>query len=329
VGALLEGDSECLIAGVASLETAKSGEISFLHHAKYNKFLAKTAASAVILKEEEAPMCSANRLIVKNPTYAYAKIAEEFIKPIKRPVGVHETAVVGDHCQIDASASIGPYVVIEEDVFIGANTCIEAGCFIGRGTTLGKGCHLYPRVTLYQDVQLGNGVTIHSGTVIGADGFGFARYEGGWYPIPQLKGVIIKDNVNIGANTAIDRGSTRDTVIEEGVILDNFIQIAHNVRVGAYTAIAGCVAIAGSTTIGKYCMIGGKAAIAGHLEIADQVVLTGRCAVSRSIRKPGMYSSDLGSMDNKDWRRNVAQFRRLDKTIQSLKASIKKEKNDG
>lgn len=318
VNAELNGDGDCIITGIGPLEDASEGQLCVLNNPGYAKYLSKTKASAVIVNEAGAKLCSTNALIVKNPYLAYAKIAEEFMPPKTIVKGIHKTAVIGKDCQIDSSVSIGANVVIEDSVKIGENTCIEAGCVIGKGAIVGKNCYLHANATLYHDVRLGNRVTIHSNTVIGSDGFGFANDKGEWHAVPQLGTVVIEDDVSIGANTSIDRGSVRDTVIEKNAILDNQIQIAHNVRIGAHTAIAACVGIAGSTKIGKYCMIGGQAGFSGHLEIANHVVITGKAMITRSIKKAGIYSSGTGFMENKLWQRNAARFKQLDKMIKKL-----------
>lgn len=332
VGGILKGDADCIIESIGALQSAEPGQISFLNSAKYRRYLSETQASAVILRKSDLDFCRTNALIVKDPYYAYAKIAEIFVEYPKVVPGIHTTAVIGKNCHIDKTASIGPHVVIEDEVTIGANTQIDPGCVIGERCRIGNDCHLWANVTLYYNVQLGNRVVIHSGTIVGSDGFGWAPHQGEWYKVPQLGSVIIGDDVDIGANTAIDRGALDDTIIGKGVILDNLIQIAHNVQIGDYTAIAGCTAIAGSTKIGKHCMIGGGSAINGHIEIADYVILTGTTAINQSIKESGMYSSGTPSMKTEEWRRIVVRFRQLDKMakrIQALEDDSQHKKSKG
>jgi len=233
---------------------------------------------------------------------------------------VHTSAVVGSGSHIDATASVGANCVLGDRVQIGAHTTILPGTIISDDVSMGERVLLYPHITVYANTVIGNDVTVHSGAVLGSDGFGYAKHEGGWQKVPQLGRVCIGDHVHIGANTTIDRGSLGDTVIESHVILDNLIQIAHNVRIGAYTAVAGCVGIAGSVTIGKYCMIGGGTGIAGHLTIADGVVITAKGEVTKSIKQSGVYSSGTCLQANQDWRKSVVHFRQLDKLVRRLKS---------
>lgn len=319
INAELRGNSECKIFGAATLQTARQGQIGFLDNPKYRRFLATTKASAVILSETEAENYPGNALIVENPHFAFSQTALLFSKEPKISAGIHATAIIGENCNIDPTVAIAANVVINSNVTIGANTQIGAGCVIGENCTIGNNCRLWPNVTLYYDIKLANKISIHSGTVIGSDGFGWAQHEGRWHKVSQLGSVTIEDNVDIGANTTIDRGTLSDTVIENGAKLDNQIQIAHNVRIGAHTIIAGCTGIAGSTSIGKYCMIGGAVTIAGHIDITDYVIITGGSGVSSSIKTPGLYSSGLPVTKNKEWRRNVVRFKQLDKMAKRIK----------
>jgi UDP-3-O-[3-hydroxymyristoyl] glucosamine N-acyltransferase len=333
VEAKIEGDAEVIISGVGSLASAHSGQISFFDNLKYRSFLKTTQASAVILKEAYVKDCPVNvaKLIVTDSYYAYAKIAGVFedLKPIVP--GIQATAVIGEGCHIDSTASIGAHVVIGDGVTVGARTCIDPGCYVGDRCVLGSDCHLWSNVTLYHQVTLGNRVMIQSGAVIGSDGFGFAFHAGVWHRVPQLGGVLIQDDADIGANTTIDRGAIEDTVIGQDVKLDNLIQIGHNVRVGDHTIMAGCTGIAGSTELGKYCMLGGGCRLAGHIKIADGVILTGTASVMKSIAEKGMYSSGMSCMKHSEWKRNMVRFRHLD---QMMKPFLKnqnineKEKED-
>lgn len=317
----LQGDANCLITGVAPINHAHAGQISFLNNPQYRKYLAETAASAVILKPEDADLCKVNAIITKNPYYVYAKIAEFF--DIKQQVnnGAHPSVVMGRDCVIDPTAEIGPNCVLGNNVQIGANVVISANCYLGDYVTIGAGTRLDPNVTVYHHVTIGQRCRFTSGVVVGSDGFGFANNAGQWYKVPQLGGVTIGNDVDVGANTTIDRGAVEDTVIEDGVKLDNLIQVGHNVRIGAHTVIAGCVGLAGSTVIGKYCMIGGAANFAGHLTVADKVIITGMTSVTKSITEPGMYSSGvIGAVPNHEFLKNNARFHRLENLVQRVKA---------
>lgn len=307
----VQGNADCVITGVAPLHQAEEGNISFLSNSQYRKYLSASAASAVIVTRADAVLCKNAAIICDNPYYIYAKVAGYFDQRPAVVPGIHPSAVVGSDCQIDPTASIGPHCTIGNGVTIGANTVLDAGVSIYHGVTIGKRCRFA------------------SGVVIGSDGFGFANQKGVWHKVPQLGAVEIGDDVDIGANTTIDRGAVGNTVIEDGVKLDNLIQVGHNVRIGAHTVIAGCVGIAGSTNIGKYCMIGGAANFAGHLSVADKVIITGMTAVTKSIREPGMYSSGIvGAVPNQEFLKNNARFHRLENLMERVKAleAVLKEK---
>lgn len=323
-GARLRGDAKCMISGLASIEKAKSSELSFLTNKLYRKYLDNTAAGAVLLgKEDENESYSGNVLISDNPKLALAKIARLFEKQRsgKAAPGIHPTAIVGEGCRIAPTASIGPYVVIGNQVQIDEGAMIGSGCSIGDFSMIGAHTCLKPRVTIYDRVQMGKNCLIHSGVVIGADGFGYANEkDGSWVKMPDLGGVKLGNSVEIGANTTVDRGFLEDTHIGNGVIIDNLVQVGHNVSIGDYTAIAACVAIAGSTTIGKYCLIGGAVCIAGHLELGDKVYLTAMSGVNHSINVSGVYSSGLPAKPNHVWRKNAARFQYLDEMAKRLRA---------
>lgn len=319
VSASLIGDASCEISGIAPIHTATHGQLTFLHQQKYSKFLETTKASAIIVTEAFAARTSINRLVVKDPYFAYAVLAREFERldePL--PTGIHPTAIIGKNCRIHERACIGAYVVLGDDVVISAETQIYPSCVVGDRTTVGTNCILMARVTLYRDTVIGNRAILHSGCVIGADGFGFANHEGRWNKIPQLGRVVIGSDVEIGANTTIDRGALEDTIIGDGVKLDNQIQIGHNVQIGDHTAVAGCAGIAGSTKIGKYCMIGAGAGITGHVELADRVIIGGMATVSKSIKEPDIYMSGTGHMPIKEWQKSVIRFRHLDELARRL-----------
>lgn len=318
----IQGDPNCLIQGVCTLTQSQPGHITFLTNSLYRKYLPTTQASAVILSKEDALHCPVNAIISKNPHFIYAKIAGFFAKAFAENsmTGIHETAVIGADCQIDSSALISPHCVIGNRVKIAANVTVGPGTIIGDDSEIGEDTEIDARVTIYSRIKIGKRTRIMSGAIVGSDGFGFAQQKGVWHKVPQLGGVVIGDDVDIGANTTIDRGALEDTIIENGVKLDNLIQVAHNVKIGANTIIAGCTGIAGSTVIGKNCMIGGACMIVGHINITDQVMVTGGTGVSKSIDQPGIYSSGIvGVVTNQEFRKNNARFHRLEQLMQRVK----------
>jgi UDP-3-O-[3-hydroxymyristoyl] glucosamine N-acyltransferase len=312
--ARLQGDDERLISGVATLEQAGPQHISFLANVRYRAQLATTRAGVVIVGASDAALCPTAVLIASNPLLAYAKVAALFQpQPGQNALsGVHASAWVSPDAYIAETAWIGPQCSIEAGVRIAEGVRIGPGCVIERGAVIGRDSHLLAKVTVCRDVVLGQRVLAQPGAVIGSDGFGNANDQGRWVKIHQLGSVRVGDDVEIGANTTIDRGAIDDTVIEDGVKLDNQIQIAHNVHIGAHTAIAGCVGIAGSVKIGRYCMLGGGVGVAGHLEIADRVIVTGMSLVTQSITQAGVYSSGLAVEPNRVWNKISARLRRLD-----------------
>lgn len=315
----LVGDGALSITGIAPIQSADATQVSFINNAKYVKYLTGTKACAVIVDKRLAPQVPVAKIIVPDAYVAYAKASALFAKIPTLPAGIHPTAVVAASATIGADAAIGPQVVIGERAVIGARCQIHAGTIIGDDVEIGDDGCLWPRVTLYYGVKLGKRVAIHSGAVIGSDGFGMANHQGKWLKIYQLGAVVIGDDVEIGAQTAIDRGALDDTVIGDGVKLDNLIQIGHNVQIGAHTAIAGNTAIAGSTTIGKYCMISGRVTINGHIRIGDKVIITGNSAVHNDLTEPGVYSSGTYAIANKTWRRNVHRFTQLDEMAKRIR----------
>lgn len=320
IGAMVKGHGDCKIHNVASIVNAQPGEISFLADRKYQKYLTQTKASALLLDKKLAKNCPINALVMPDPKLGFIKLLA-LLRPEVRPnPGIHPTAVIGENCQIDPTVHVGAYAVIEDEVVIGSRTIIGAGTSIGRGSQLGADCCLYNRVTLYHHTIVGDRNILHSGVIIGADGFGLAQDEQRrWIKIPQVGRVVIGDDVEIGANTTIDRGALEDTVIGNGVKLDNLIMIGHNVRIGDHTAIAGCSGIAGSTTIGRYCMIGAGAGLNGHIDICDNVVITGMGMIQKSITKPGVYSSGTGMQPSREWHKSVIRFWQLDELAKRLK----------
>lgn len=321
IGGELYGDAACVVTGVATLQGAQPGDITFLANPRYRKYLASTRASAVILSPKDKADCATAAVVVANPYVGYARVAALLYADREQaPVaGVHPTACVSADSRVHESSSIGPCCVIEADVSIAANVSIGPGCFIGKGAVIGEGSRFLANVTLCHGVHIGKRALIHPGTVIGSDGFGIANDNGVWIKVPQLGSVTIGDDVEIGANTTIDRGALENTVIEDGVKLDNQIQVAHNVHIGAHTAIAGCVGIAGSARIGRRCTVGGGVGISGHLEIADDVHITGMSFVTKSIKQPGVYSSGIPADTNQQWHKNTVRFRQLDEMARRLK----------
>ena len=312
LGANVSGDLTLQVRGLAALQDAGPGQLSFLANPQYRKYLATTQATAVLLTAADAQGFSGNALVVSNPYLAYGQLSHLFDRKPLASAGIHPSAVIAADAQIDPTASIGPGVVIESGVQISAGVTLGAHCVIGARSQIGEGGWLAPRVTLYHDVRIGRRVVIQSGAVVGGEGFGFANEKGVWQKIAQIGGVTIGDDVEIGANTTIDRGALADTIIGNGVKLDNQIMIAHNVQVGDHTAMAGCVGISGSTKIGKHCMIAGGVGMVGHIEVCDNVFVTGMTMVTRSISEPGAYSSGTAMQPAADWKKSVARLRQLD-----------------
>ncbi|WP_349970297.1 UDP-3-O-(3-hydroxymyristoyl)glucosamine N-acyltransferase [Pseudomonas caspiana] len=318
LGATLRGAEDKEITGLATLQEAGPGQVSFLANPQYRKFLVDTQASAVLLKPADADSYTGDALLVPDPYLAYARISHLFDPKPKAVAGIHPTAVVADDAQIDPAASIGAFAVVESGAKIAAGVTVGAQCFIGARCEIGEGGWLAPRVTLYHDVRIGKRVVIQSGAVLGGEGFGFANEKGVWQKIAQIGGVLIGDDVEIGVNTAIDRGALADTRIGNGVKLDNQIQIAHNVQIGDHTAMAACVGISGSTKIGKHCMLAGGVGLVGHIDICDGVFITGMTMVTHSITEPGSYSSGTAMQPAGEWRKSAARIRKLDEMARRL-----------
>lgn len=316
--------ADAAITGVATLADAGPEQVAFLANPRYRGALPGTRAGAVVVREADAAHGGPHSLLVaRDPYVAFARIAALFESRPARHAGIHPSAVVDPGATVDASAEVGPQAVIGAGSWIGARVRIGPGCVIGEDCRIGEDCELVARVTLVTRVELGQRVRIHPGAVIGAAGFGLAMDAGQWVNVPQLGGVRIGHDCEIGANTTIDRGALDDTVIEEDVRLDNQIQIGHNVRIGAHTAMAGCSAVAGSARIGRYCLIGGGAGILGHLEICDRVTITAMSLVTRSIATAGEYSSGVPLQDNRSWRRNAARFKKLDDLARKIDRATK------
>lgn len=317
----LRGDGACMIRGVGTLANAGRDQLGFLANPRYRGQLATTAAAAVVVRADDCTSAGddgPNLLVAIDPYVGFARIASLFEQHADAPAGIHPSAVIAPTAQVAATASIAACCVIEANAVIEHGAVLGAHTFIGPDCVVGAGSRLAARVTLVGKVRLGQRVLIHSGAVLGADGFGLAFDQDHWIKVPQLGGVCIGDDCEIGANTTIDRGALEDTLLEEDVRLDNQIQIAHNVVIGAHTAIAGCAAVAGSTHIGKYCLIGGGAGIIGHLTIADRVTITAMSLVTHSIRESGEYSSGTPIQESRLWRRNAARFKHLDELARQV-----------
>jgi UDP-3-O-[3-hydroxymyristoyl] glucosamine N-acyltransferase len=325
------GEVGAPLTGVATLDSAGPTEIAFLANPRYRGRLASTRAGAVILGPGDRDAASIPRIVADNP-YAYYARTVALFHPQPAPVpGIHPFAQVDGSANVDASAEIGAFVVIGPRSTIGKGAKIGSHCVIGENVSIGEGTRLHARVTLYDGCVLGARCILHSGVVIGADGFGMAREAGRWVKIPQIGAVRIGDDVEIGANTTIDRGTLDDTVIEEGVKLDNQIQIGHNCVIGAHTVIAGCTGISGSVTVGRNCMIGGGVGLVGHIAICDHVTISGFSLITKSITEPGTYTSGLPFMPHADWLRNAVHLRRLDLMAKQLRKGSPgddRERND-
>jgi len=326
------GADNTLIDNVATIENASDRDVTFLANPKYKQHLSSCQASAVILNEAALDAWSGNALLMNNPYLGFAIVSQILDTTPQQKAGIHPTAVIAEDVVIPNSTAIAANVVIESGAKIGERVQIGAGCFVGQGTIVGNDSRLWPNVTLYHGVTLGSNCAIHSQTVIGADGFGYApqKLDGNqhWHKIPQLGGVTIGDSTEIGASTTIDRGAIEDTQIGKHVIIDNQVQLAHNVQIGDYTAIAGNTGIAGSTKVGNNVTIGGFCSIAGHLNIVDGAFISGRAFVISDINEVGVYSSGMPVSTNKEWRNNTARFRKLTELFSRVRAIEKKLKSD-
>jgi UDP-3-O-[3-hydroxymyristoyl] glucosamine N-acyltransferase len=327
-GCTLKGDPELRVTHVAALENADGASVAFLANPRYRRYLQQTQAGVVVLEPKLADACPVNALLAKNPYATYARIAALLYPLPTVAAGRHATAVIDASAQVDPSAAIGPHAVIGAAVKIGARAVIGPGCVVMDGASIGDDTRLTANVTLCHGVSIGSRCVLHPSVVIGADGFGLAPDEGEWLKVPQVGTVRIGNDVEIGASTTIDRGAIEDTVIGDGVKLDNQIQIGHNVRIGDHTAIAGCAGISGSAVIGKRCMIGGMVGIAGHLSICDDVVITGKSFVSGSIRKPGYYSSGIPVDETPRFRKNAARFQHLDEFVREVRGHSGQDDHD-
>lgn len=322
--AQVHGDGDLVITGIASMHSAEPSQITFLSNSRYQEQLATCNAGAVVLTEADLPFCKSAALVVKNPYLTYARMAQIMDTTPQPAQDIAPSAVISPQATLGENVSIGANAVIESGVVLGDNVVIGAGCFIGKNTHIGAGSRLWANVSVYHEVVIGQSCLIQSGTVIGADGFGYANDRGNWIKIPQLGSVHIGDRVEIGACTTIDRGALDNTIIGNGVIIDNQCQIAHNVVIGDNTAVAGGVIMAGSLKVGRYCMIGGASVINGHMEICDKVTITGMGMVMRPITEPGLYSSGIPLQPNKVWRKTAALVMNIDGINKRLKAIERK-----
>ena len=318
-GCELQGDPDALVERVAPLQDATPGALAFLANPKYRRHLAGTRATAVVLDAAAAAECPVAALVTRNPYATYARIAQLLHPDPPVPAGRHASAVVDAGAYLDPSAHVGPHAYVAAGAVIGARVTIGPGSLVLAGARVGADTRLVARVTLCEGVRIGERCLLHPGVVIGADGFGQAPDGGKYVKVPQVGSVALGDDVEVGANTTIDRGAIGDTVIGDGVKIDNQVQIGHNVRIGEHTVIAGCAGISGSTVIGRRCMIGGMVGVVGHLEICDDVALTGRTMVSSSIRQPGVYSSALPADEARHFRRNAARFQKLDELARRVR----------
>jgi UDP-3-O-[3-hydroxymyristoyl] glucosamine N-acyltransferase len=319
-GGELVGDGARLIRQVAPLERAASDEIGFVAQGKYLTQLASTGAGAVILPADARDATELPRILASNPYLYFARVSALLNPPPRPPAGIHPAATVAPDAEIAADASIAAGAVVGCGARIGARTVVGANCVVGDQARIGADCLLHANVTVYHRCEVGDRTILHAGCVIGSDGFGFApSEEGGWEKIPQIGRVLIGNDVEVGACTTIDRGALEDTVIEEGVKLDNLIQVAHNVTIGAHTAIAACTGIAGSTKIGRHCMIGGAAMIFGHIEIADGTRISTNTLITKSLPKAGTYTSALPFSEHEVWQKNAVHMRNLDKLVNRVK----------
>jgi len=316
LGGVLEGDGSVVITQVGTLASAGAGQIAFLANPKYRQQLQTTGATAVIVPPQFAADTSLPRIVHKNSYAYYARVVALLNPPPRRAAGIHPSAVV--HSAVPVSASVGENVVIGQGSRLGENVTIYPGCVIGDGVSVGDDSLLYPNVVVYRDCVIGKRAVIQAGAVIGGDGFGFAKEGERWIKIPQIGRVVIGDDVEIGANTSIDRGALDDTVIGDGVKIDNQIQIAHNVTIGEHSALAGCVGIAGSTKIGRRCTVGGAGMIIGHLDLADDVHISAGSMVTKSLRQPGQYTSIFPLEAHDAWLQNAAQIKRLAKLAERV-----------
>lgn len=322
-----EGDSDSIISGVGSLRNASAGDLCFIQHKKYIEQLAQSACSTVIVPLDfDSSKTDKQLLFSATPQLSFVQ-SLHLLEPEltgQSLTSIHSSAQISDSARLAAGVSVGALAVIGDNVIIGEGSSIGAGCILEPGVKIAGHCILHSRVTVCRDVKIGDRCILQPGVILGGDGFGLVMHESRWHKVPQIGTVILEDDVEIGANTTVDRGALDNTVIEQGCKLDNLIQVGHNVRIGAHTAIAAHAAIAGSTSIGSHCQISGCVAISGHLNIVDHVIVTGSSTVTRSISEPGVYSSGTPLQKNKDWHKCNVRYKTLDKLARSV-ASLEKK----
>lgn len=324
IGGKVQGDGDIVITAMANLATAKSHQMSFLSNSKYAKDLVNSEAGAVILKQDDAAQFNGNAIVMKDPYVGFAKAAQLLDNTPIQAAGVSPSASVHESAKLGDNVSIGPGAVIGANAVIGDNTVIGPNSFVGDEAILGKGVNLRSNVSIYHRVELGDGVSIHSGTVLGCDGFGYANDMGNWVKIPQTGTVVVGAGTEIGSNTCIDRGALDNTIIGKNCIIDNAVHIAHNVEIGDHSCICGNTGIAGSAIIGKYVVIAGQCAVNGHLTIADKVQITGMSMITKSIKEAGVYSSGMPAAPNRDWQKNTVLLRQIGKLVERVKTLEKK-----
>jgi len=318
-GARLDGDGDCLITGYETLQQARPGQITFLNNAKYRRYLSGCRASAVILPPAERDHWPGHALVSDNPYLAWARVLRRFAPSRPWRPGIHPSAVVAPDAHVDPTACIEAGAVVGEGAHIGPKVQVGPNSVVGAGVSIGEGSRLVANVTLLDGVRVGRHCLLHPGVVVGADGFGLARDGERWEKVPQLGSVVLEDEVEVGANTTIDRGAVHDTVVRRGAKLDNLIQVAHNVEIGENTAIAACTGISGSTRIGANCTLAGGVGLVGHIELADNVHVTGFTMVTHSLKEPGVYSSGIAAVPHRQWRRNLPRLKKLDEMARKLR----------
>lgn len=320
IGGEVKGDGNVVISQMGDLGKAHAHQLSFLSNAKFSKDLSTTKAGGVILREQDAQNYSGNAIIVKDPYVGFAKAAQLLDSTPVQAIGISQSACVDERAKVGENVSIGPGAVISANAIVSDNVTVGANCFVGEYAVLGAGVNLRANVTIYHRVELGQNVSVHSGTVIGCDGFGYANEMGNWIKIPQTGTVIIGEGTEIGANCAIDRGAIGNTIIGQNCIIDNLVHIAHNVEIGDHSCICGATGIAGSAILGKYVVVAGQCAINGHVTIADKVQITGQSMVTKSIKEAGVYSSGMPVAPNKQWQKNTVQLRQIGKLVERVKS---------
>ena len=319
IGAEVIGDKSVVVDNIATLQNANSSSIAFLSNKKYKKHLTSTQAGVIIISAEFRDDCPTTGLLVKDPYIAYAKLTRQLFPESNEGGSIHPTAIISDSAVVDANATIAAHVIIKENVTIAAGVSIGENSFVGKDVTIAPATKIFPNVSILDGTTIGSRCCIYPGAVIGSDGFGFANEQGEWAKVRQLGNVVLGDDVEVGANTTIDRGALEDTEIADGVKLDNLIQVAHNVKIGKHSALAACTGLAGSTIIGDYCTVGGGCGFSGHLELTDNVHITGFTMVTKSIHESGVYSAGTSATAAAKWRKNHARLHQLDEMAKKLK----------